>query len=180
MSQGNMGGVFDAEQVQPGGDGDFSSIPSGKYKTIITASEWKDSKKTAGAKYLELTHEVVDGEHKGRKLWDRLNLVNPSQQASEIAQKTLSAICHAIGVMKVADSSQLHDRPMLTTVRVVPKNDKEGRPVIGADGKPETTNEIKGYAKLDQGITPLPTATAAPAAAVNAGPVKAPWDRKSA
>lgn len=183
MSQGNMGGVFDATQVQPNGDGDFSAIPSGKYKSAIVGSEWKVNNAKTG-RFLELTLEVVDGEFKGRKLWDRLNLENPSQQASDIAQKTLSAICHATGVLRVSDSQQLHDKPLLVTVRVVPRKDKDGNVVKGADGKDETSNEVKGYSKIDGGITALPVANNAPATAAaattTAAPAVAPWNRQKA
>ena len=35
--------------------------------------------------YLNLTFEILDGNYKGRKVWSRLNLDNPNQQAVQIA-----------------------------------------------------------------------------------------------
>jgi hypothetical protein len=145
-------------------------LPDGQYIAIIEASEWKKTKKGDGA-FLELTLQVVDGACKGRKVWDRLNLDNPNAVAVEIAQGTLSAICHATGVMKVSDSSQLHSVPMLVRVKVK----------AGENGP---QNEIKGYKKLGGGsasvvgaVGPVASATTASAPAA---PAVAPWMKKSA
>lgn len=155
--------TFDAEQHEPRQAMDV--IPDGDYAVIIEASDWKQTKKQDGA-YLEMTLQVIDGPMKGRKLWDRLNLSNPNAQAVEIAQQTLSAICHAVGVMKVSDSAQLHNLPLLAKVKV-----KQG-----ARGP---MNEIKGYKKLSGGGV-VGTVAPAPAASAPAAPAVAPWLQKKA
>jgi len=33
--------------------------------------------------------DILDGQHKGRKIFDQLNLVNPNPTTVEIAQRTL-------------------------------------------------------------------------------------------
>jgi hypothetical protein len=71
--------------------------------------------------WLEL--DVLEGPHQGRKIWDQLNLVNPNQQTVEIAQRTLSAICHATGKLQVNDSVDLHLVPMSIQVGVKPPKD---------------------------------------------------------
>lgn len=157
--------TFDATNIEPREALDV--LPAGKYPVAVTESEWQKTKKQDGT-MLVLTMTVIDGPYKGRKVWDRLNLDNPNAQAMEIAQKTLSAICHATGVMKVSDSTQLHDIPLLATVRV-------------SDGPNGPNNEVKGYAKLD-GAQPI--ASTAPAAARPAtapsGPATPPWKKKAA
>ena len=45
---------------------------------------------------------------------------NPNPLTVEIAQRTLSAICHAVGKLKVSDSPELHLIPMWVQVRVRP------------------------------------------------------------
>ena len=60
--------------------------------------------KDGGGQYLWLELDVLEGPLAGRKLFDRLNLVNASAQTVEIAQRTLSAICHATGRLQVQDS----------------------------------------------------------------------------
>lgn len=126
---------FDANNVDPADD--FEPIPAGKYLAIITESEMKPTKSGNG-RYLELTFHVLDGPHKGRRLWSRLNLENPSAQAMQIAQGELSAICRAVGVMQPRDSMELHNLPLLLTVKHR-KRDDNG----------DVVNEIRGYAKKE-------------------------------
>lgn len=168
-----LGAVFDATQVQP--QEAFSIIPGGKYKAHIIASEIRATNNGAG-QYLWFEMEILDGEHAGRKLWDRLNLWNDNATAVDIAQRTLSAMCHATGQLHVEDSEALHFKPMLVTVRVRPAGP-------GKDGKQyDASNEIRGYEAVN-GAAP---AQAAPAAAVQqaAAPAPAPsaaampWKRK--
>jgi hypothetical protein len=123
--------TFDATQVVP--QGDFTPLPAGEYLVAIIESEMKDTKSGNG-RYLELKMQVLDGEHKGRFVFDRLNLVNPNEQAVDIARKTLSAICHAVNNLKIKDSVQLHNIPMVAKVAVKTRQD---------NGEP--ANEVKGY-----------------------------------
>lgn len=153
-----FGGEFDATTVEPSAP--MEVIPDAFYPMVISASKWEKTKKGDGV-YLELTLTVVDGPMKGRKVWDRLNLQNPNTQAVEIAQRTLSAICHATGVLKVTDSSQLHDLPM--EVKVIVKQGEKG-----------PMNEVKGYKKLGGAVATPVAAPAKPAA-----PSTAPWLAKA-
>jgi len=148
----------------------FDPIPAGDYPVIITASEMKFTKDGSG-QYLELTLEIQGGEFAGRKLFDRLNLHNSNRQAVEIAQRQLSQICHAVGVLQVADSEQLHLKPLVAMVKLRP-----------ASGQYDASNEIKGYKAASgapvqtqfQRPTAPPTATRPPTRAA------APWEKKAA
>ena len=122
---------FDASNVTPMAS--FEPLPNGRYVAAVTNSEFKPTKNGNG-EYLELTFEVLEGEHKGRKLWARLNLKNASAEAVRIAEQELSAICHATGVMRPNDSLELHDIPLVLDVKVAKRNDTG-----------DLTNEIKGY-----------------------------------
>lgn len=133
------GGGFDANEVDP--TSQFDPIPSGDYPMMITESELKPTKKNDGS-YLQMTIEVIDGQYKGRKVWERLNLDNPNETAREIAYRTLSAICHAVGKMQVADSSELHNLPFIGTVKFKP-----------ADGQYDAGNEMKGYKKYQGAVS---------------------------
>src|SRR5574340_423845 len=95
---------FDASTVNP--NQAFDPIPPGWYNVQISESEMKPTNDGSGA-YLALTMTVLDGPHAGRKLFDRLNLQNKNSVTVEIAYKNLSAICHAVGVIRVQDSAQL-------------------------------------------------------------------------
>lgn len=124
-------GRFNAMSVEPSKS--FEPIPEGRYVAIIAKSDMKATKAGTG-EYLEMTLQIVDGEHKGRQLWERLNLKNPNATAVAIAQGTLSAICRAVGVLTPQDSAELHDIPL--EIKVVCKKSPETG---------EIRNEIKGY-----------------------------------
>lgn len=145
-----LGHTFDATAVEP--NQPFEVIPAGKYKVQIVASEIRATKNGEG-QYLWMELEIIDGEYQGRKLWDRLNLWNNNQQAVDIAQRTLSAICHAVGELHVSDTETLHFKPMITTVRVKP-----------ADGQYSASNELRGYEAVAGGPAPAQPAARAPAA----------------
>ncbi len=133
---------FDASQVEPAS---FEPIPAGKYVAVITDSAMKPTKSGTG-EYLECKFQIIEGEHRGRLLWSRLNLRNPSNQAQEIARQELSAICRAVEVMKPRDSVDLHNLPLVISVKLK-KRDDNG----------ELTNEISGYFKREAAGPPPPT-----------------------
>ena len=128
-------GNFNANNVEP--TTDFEPIPPGKYLAVITDSEMKPTKSGNG-QYLELTFQIIDGPCKNRLLWSRLNLDNPSTQAVEIALGELSAICRAVGVMQPRDSVELHNLPLIVTVKCKTREDTG-----------EVANEVRGYSKKD-------------------------------
>ena len=126
---------FDARTVEP--TADFEPIPAGKYLAAITDSEMKPTKSGTGS-YLQLTFTILEGEYKNRVLWARLNLNNPNATAVKIARSELSAICRAVGVMQPKDSVELHNLPLLITVKLKKRQDTG-----------ELANEVKGYAKKE-------------------------------
>lgn len=100
--------------------------------------------KAGDGQLLWLELEVLDGPHRGRKIWDRLNLANRNQQTVEIAQRQLSAICHAVGQIQVSDSEQLHFRPVLVTLVVEPDSRDAHLPVE----ERRKQNKVKGYSPV--------------------------------
>ena len=115
--------------------------------------------------------DILEGEQKGRKIFDQLNLVNPNPTTVEIAQRTLSAICHATGKMHVSDSEELHLIPMTIQVKIKPPKNGYGESNAIAYLPPE-----KGAAAIARTAK---TASAAPA--TPAAPPKmasAPWNKK--
>lgn len=166
---------FNAATVAPADS--FDVLPAGEYKAEIVGSEMKPTSAGTG-EYLNLTFKIVAGNFEGRLFWDRLNLVNPNPKAVEIAQRTLSQICHATGRINITDSSQLHNIPMM--VKLVVKTD----PQYG------DKNETKGFksagvASPSMGKSPAATAAtntqAAGATQTSASPSKqAPWQKGAA
>jgi len=113
----SLGQTFDASAVQPSSA--YEVLPPGKYLGQIVASEMRPTKDGTG-QYLYLELDILDGLYAGRKLFDRLNLGNASPDTVQIAQRTLSSICRAVGKMQVSNSEQLHLVPMTLDVRVRP------------------------------------------------------------
>lgn len=115
----------------------FDPLPAGWYNVMIVNSEMKPNgpnAKDPNGQQMELTFQVLDGEHAGRKLFDRLNLVNINPTATEIAFKTLKAIYNSIGKAKVNDSAEMHGIPLKAKVKLKP-----------AEGQYSANNEIQGY-----------------------------------
>jgi len=131
--------------------------PAGTYVMQVVNSDMRTTKSGTG-QYLWLEFEILDGPAKGR-YWDRLNIINDNAKAVEIANRQLSAICHALGFVTLDDSEKLHYKPLRVQLKV-----KEGK-----DGSLQ--NEAK-YLPLEGSATSAPAAAPAPAA-----PAK-PWERK--
>lgn len=112
---------------------DFSPIPVGDYKAVITESEVKATKSGDG-QYLNLKVEVIEGEYAGRILFVILNLWNPNPKAVEIANRELATIVAAVGKPGAQDSTELHNIPMTVTVGI-----QEGQGQYGP------SNRIKNY-----------------------------------
>lgn len=150
-------GNFDPSTVAPATE--FKALPSGEYLMAVTDSEMKETKGGTG-QYLQMTFTVLQSaieEHLNRKVFVRLNLINTNPTAVEIAQRELSAICHATGVMKLQDSTQLHDLPLCCKVMHIP-----------AKGEFQESNKISKYSPASEygkgkpRPMPLATATSAP------------------
>jgi len=139
---------FDATTVQP--NAPLEPVPSGDYLCMIVDSEMKPTSRGDGA-YLQLTMEILEGPYQGRKLFDRLNLQNPNAQAVEIAYRTLSAICHAVGRLQVNDSAELHDKPLIAKVALKPPKGEYGE-----------SNEVKGYKAVNGAVGMTGVATRSP------------------
>jgi hypothetical protein len=157
---------FDASQVEP--KQEFQPLPESDYLVFITESEPKVSQ--AGVEYLSLTLEVIQGEYQGRKLWVKLNLNHPDEKVRGYAKAELSGISRATGVMRVRDTTQLHDKPFIVRVGVRKRKDGDGM-----------ENRIKGYAPRDDTATPFVasgTATSSGAPQQTATGSK-PWEKRS-
>ena len=119
----SFGQTFDASAVEPLGN--YEVLPPGKYVAQIIASEMRPTKDGAG-QYLYLEIDILEGAARGRRLFDRLNLINGNPEAVLIAQRTLSSICRAVGKLQVSNSEQLHLLPLVADVKVRPPKGQYG------------------------------------------------------
>lgn len=132
--------------------GSFTIIPPATYKAVIAGDKITTTKDGRG-KMLELTVQIIEGPYTGLTIIDRLNIVNASQQAQNIAQGTLKRIC---GVLRAPfppqNTDSLMGKPMLVTVGVEEFTSNKTGNVL-------KSNKIKNYA-------PIPSVTSTPPAAV--------------
>jgi hypothetical protein len=162
--------AFDATGIEPATA--YEILPAGRYRAQIVESEMRVTKNGMG-QYLWLMLDILEGPHKGRKIFDQLNLVNANPTTVEIAQRTLSAICHATGKLQVNDSEELHLIPM--TIQVGVKPPKDGY------GERNTIRYMLPEAPA-QATPPKPAATHPASAPAQSAPTRAataPWNRKS-
>jgi len=152
---------FNALEIEPAAT--YEPLPADWYKAVITATEEKPTKAQTGS-YLELNMEIIEGNYQGRRVFERLNLKNPNPVAIEIAQRSLSSICRAVGVNNPQNSEELMDKPLMIKLAVKP-----------AQGEYGASNEIKGYDAVG-GATTAP-APAAVAATASAGASTPPWKK---
>lgn len=163
---------FDANTVAPD-TGGLEALPAGWYKVMMESSEMKPTKDATGS-YLECKYKVLDGAHAGKGVFGRLNLRNANAQAQEIAYKQLSAICHATGVLQVADSAQLHNIPLQIKLKL-----REARKEHDAQGnllkEYEASNEISAYKNINEQVgAPAVGGFPAPSAPPSFAPPPAP------
>lgn len=129
---------FDATQVEP--DTGFDTVPAGWYNVAMDESDLKPTKDGAGT-YLQARFNILDGQYRGRKLFTRLNIRNANAQAQEIALRQLSAIGHAVNVLHIQDSQQLHGLPLKVKVKI-----RKG------DDNYEDQNEIISYKNINEPV----------------------------
>lgn len=134
---------FNASEVEP--NVGFEVVPAGKYTASIETIEQRDNKKNDG-KHLAVMLNIESGKYEGRKLFDKVNLWNESEDAVKFAQGALSAICHATGVINMEDTDELIGIPLQADVRVTEqkvygkKNTINAYHAVAGDG---TTDEAE-------------------------------------
>jgi hypothetical protein len=133
---------FNANDVDP--NEPMQPVPAGTYMAMIIDQKDKDGRrvddrqpsKSGNGDLAHFVFEILEGQYKGRKVHERLNLWNNNETARKIAWGDMSAICRAVGVMTPNDTSDLHNIPLEIIVGVTNPN---------AEGK--QYNEINGYQK---------------------------------
>lgn len=146
---------FDATEIEP--TSSFEPIPAGKYTAVVIDSITKPTKNGTG-EYLEFTLEIVDGPHKGRRIWERMTIRHPNETTVKIARGNLAALCRAVDVVKPRDTAELHNLPMTITVALRKREDTG-----------DMVNTIKGYSRREAGSAPVRTSVA--------GGTTPPWKR---
>jgi hypothetical protein len=154
---------FDASTVAP--QASSGPVPAGTYLAQCIDSDVQPLKSGNGTG-LKLTFEIIDGQYKGRRIWENLNIQHSNDDTQRIAQSQLSALCHAVNVIKLQDTAALHHKPV--TIKVV---------VREAKGEYQASNNITGYESAGGSVPAFlaPAGEAAPAVPVSKAPA---WAKK--
>lgn len=142
-------GLYDPNDKPNSG---FEVLPAGQYTVKVTGGEMKHTKKGDG-QYLQIEMTVVDGQHTGAIIFDRFNLVNPSQEAVRIAKGQFASLREAIGVREPNDIPDLMGPRFQLVLKCEKRNDEPGK----------MTNVVQRYIKRGQtATTPQQSSDAAP------------------
>lgn len=115
-------------------DDEHSCLPPGEYPVRIVNTDVTPTKAGTG-QILVLEIQVEEGQHKGRKFWERLNIVNQSQTAQKIGQAMLKKVVKACGIQgPLADSNQLHNIPFIAATKI--QTDDYGDKTVLKNAKP--------------------------------------------
>lgn len=165
---------FDARNVQP--QQGIGAHPPGIHDAVISHTYLKETKDGQG---LMLT---VEFSTPAGKIDNRYNIYNKSQQAMDIAQKELSALCHAANVYKITyrknpDGSPIFDQAAMELrnarcrIEVAPQM-KNGEPTQFMEIK--TVFDVNGNAPGKGGAAPQPQQPAQQSGGWNNAPPQQP------
>lgn len=114
-----QGQYFDASTIPPEQGGGLPKHPIGKFPAGIVETAIKPVR-DSNSQFLELIYQTQAG-----KIAHRFNLWHDNPQTVEIAQKQLSAVCHATGIYKLdmaKGGAELLNASLMIEVREQPKN----------------------------------------------------------
>lgn len=140
---------FDAQTIDPATGS--QQFPVGTHLVVAKSSARVAVKDKPTEFFLALTCEIIDGQFKGQSGVYRLNLWNANAQATEIAAKQLSALCHVTGRYQLNDMSnpcvELFNVPFRIIVQ--PQTDAQYTQIVGV-------LDANGNAPVKQTAQPAP------------------------
>jgi hypothetical protein len=176
---------FDTNSVEKR-ENSYELLPAGDYIAQVTDSAIAPLKSGQG-QGLKLTVSILQEGYNGRKVFCNLNVQHTNPTTEQISQQQLRELCDSIGVVRMQDTVELHNKPFTARVKIRKGGlrDKD-RPELG---NYEDQNEISGFKPATVGARPAASPafaaparpTAAPAAAAaTAGAASPPWAKKAA
>ena len=164
-----LGKSFNSHEVEPQAARDDSPLPAGLYTVEITGAEVKPLKSGNGTG-LSLEFTVIDPpQYAKRKVWQNLNIQHSNQQAEQIGQSQLSALCRAVGVDVLDDSDQLFLRILRVRTKV-----REGANGYGPRA------EVSSFEPAGSTTAHQPAQSTAHQASQPAKSATPPWQKRAA
>jgi len=157
-----FGDAFDPASHEPTSD----VLAPGKYPVEIEAAEISETKAGNGH-YIKVTMCILDGPGKNRKVWDYINIDNPSAECVKIGMRQLSALCQAVGLIALRDTDELLGKTCLAHVKV--KDDQNSVRTYSSSSAAQPVQQ----SVQQPGSAYQPAQTPAPVP--QAGPMKTPW-----
>ena len=140
----SLAGMYDKNDKPQ--ENDFNVLPAGDYTVMITASNVLPIKSGKG-RQIALEMDIIEGQYKGRKLFENLCTEHESEQVQAIARGKFASLRKALGVREDAsDTTQLHNIRVVANVRVKDSKKSPG----------EKENEIKSYKSIAEAKQPQP------------------------
>lgn len=156
---------FNASDYEPRKE--MGAVPAGKYLCMVEDTERKNTKNDS-AQYLQITWSIIDGECKGRKIFDRLNLwaesggqwIRRTDEAGTIAGQSMSELLTALGMANIRNHEELRGKKATVKVKVR-KSDEYGDSNDVQNYYPATTVSAPAQAPATTAPTPQPAAQTA-------------------
>jgi len=155
---GNLTALFGGQPFDPNAhepSKDFGVLPPGKYTCLVENAELKDTRAGTG-KFVKVTLKVLEvGPHENRKLFDNINVFNPSENCQSMGIAQLSALGRAAECFPLGDTNDIIDKVVTAVVNVKKRND------TGEDQNNIQTYEHPSASMGDQAVAPAPAPTGA-------------------
>lgn len=91
-------------------------LPPGEYAVEIVAEQENQPLRNGAGTALVFEYQIRDGQFRGQRIRDWLNVGHSNQNARELAQRRIKAIGEAVGLPVFNDTRQLFNRPFLIAV----------------------------------------------------------------
>ncbi len=175
---------FDTNTVEKR-ESNFDLLPAGWYTAQVTESDIV-ALKSGNGRAVKLTFEILQDGYRNRKVWAQLNVQHTNPQAEQIAQQQLRELCDSIGIVRMNDTVELHNKPVQIKVKVRKSDNPQYEDSNDITGfKPVGGSPVHGQAiaagMAQRAATPPANASVAPAAAAPAaGGSTPPWAKKAA
>lgn len=103
---------FDATEVDTS---DQQEIPAGEYLTAVKKIEHGMNKNQTG-ELVKAVIEILEGQHKGRVLFENFNTKHENKQAEAIGKKRFAALCLALDRPRIRNVAELMGIPFIAKV----------------------------------------------------------------
>ena len=141
--------------------GSIQLLPAGEYVgTIVEANdESGETRDGVPTRAVSVRVDISEGEHQGRRIYDRLIVVHPTEIAQQIGRSRLKSLIEA-AAPGAKTSQELIGKTVLASVKVSPRKDTG-----------EMRNEVRSYRSArGQASTPPP-----PQKPQGGDPGRRPW-----